>query len=209
MKTKNIKPHNNTYLFYLIENLKSKDKKIRYQVLNDIMKLSRSKKRIQKAELLKILNETSYSSNWEERYISMYALSRYMWRSGSFEEVKTAYNNVLRLLEDSDGRVRMAAKNALEHFSRWFTTYVFCGGYIHFNEKEVINLWMNSLFMLWEKTKQMDKGKRQEHMMRCVEILFRTDMDELLTPTQLKKYDEIWNKIQELDNEYNELLANS
>jgi hypothetical protein len=165
--------------------------------------LSRSRKYKQKQNLLDLVNKKSFSSNWEERYVSMYALSRYMWRSGKFEDLKETYSNVLRLLEDQDGRVGVAARNALEHFRSFFTMHAF-GGYSHFNEKEIVNLWIDSLFLLWDKTKNMEEGKKQYRMMRCVKTLFRTDMEAYLTRPQLKKYDEIWDKIQELNELYNE-----
>ncbi len=48
-----------------INKIKSKDKKIRYKALDEIMKLSRSRKIKQKTEILKILNEKSFSEEWE------------------------------------------------------------------------------------------------------------------------------------------------
>ena len=101
-------------IFYLINSIKSKDKKTRYRALDDIMKLSRSKKIKQKTELLKVLNEKSLSKEWEERYVSMYGISRFKWKCGQFKDLKEVYQNVLRLLEDGDGRVRVAAFNALD-----------------------------------------------------------------------------------------------
>ena len=111
----------------LINRIKSKDRKARYKVLDQIMELSRSKKIKQKAELLKILNEKSFSTEWEERYVSMYGISRFMWRNGKFVDLKETYDNVLRLLEDENDRVRLAAFNALEHFRTFFTFFVYRG----------------------------------------------------------------------------------
>lgn len=88
----------------IIEKIKSKDKKIRYKALDKVMELSRSNKNKQKEELLRILNGRVSSENWEERYVSMYALSRIMWKNGRFENFQRAYHDVLRLLEDKDGR---------------------------------------------------------------------------------------------------------
>lgn len=186
-----------------IENIKSKDKKVRYKALDEIMKLSRSNKRKQKTELLKILNEKSFSKNWEERYISMYGISRYMWRKGKFEDLKQTYNNVLRLLEDEDGRVRIAAFNALEHFRGFFFSFVL-GAYTKFDEKEVVKLWMGSLFLLWDKTKSMKRGKKHYHLMKCVDTLFRPDMEDYLNNKEFRKYCEIWDKLQEVEEIYNE-----
>ena len=157
----------------------------------------------QKAELLKILNEKSFSAEWEERYISMYGISRYMWRGGKFESLKKTYHNVVRLLEDEDSRVRVAAFNALEHFRSFFIWFVY-GGYPNFDEKEIVKLWMDSLFLLWDKTKSMEKSKKQYHLMKCVDTLFRPDMEEYLNNKEYKKYNEIWNKLQEIGEIYNE-----
>lgn len=87
MITRNIKPHNNTHLFYLIENLKSKDKKIRYHVLNDIMKLFRSKKRTQKAELLKILNEKNFNEMEKRLLYQVMEVSKSMIESFKFRMI--------------------------------------------------------------------------------------------------------------------------
>ena len=187
----------------IINRIKRKDKKTRYKALDEIMKLSRSNKRKQKAELLKILNEKSFSDNWEERYVSMYGISRYMWRGGKFNDLKNTYQNVLRLLEDEDGRVRVAAFNSLEHFRTFFTFFVYrC--YNNFNEKEIVKLWMNSLFLLWDKTKATEKGRLQRHLMKCVDALFRPDMEDYLSEKEYRKYTEIWNKLQEIEEVYNE-----
>ena len=187
----------------ILDGLKSKDKKKRYKARDEIMKLSRSMKRKQKAELLNTLNEKSVSPDWEERYISMYGISRYMWRNGRFDDLGRTYANVLRLIEDDDGRVRAAARNALEHFRSFFTTFVY-GSYNHFDEKKVVRLWLESLFLLWDRTKSMEEGKKQYHLIRCVDTLFRPDMEGYLTNKEYKKYREIWDKLQELDELYNE-----
>src|SRR3989344_4478360 len=84
----------------LIEKVKSKDRKARYKALEEITKLSRSNKSRQKAELLKKLHEKASSSLWEERYFSMYAISRVMWKSGKLEDFQKSYSDVLKLLED-------------------------------------------------------------------------------------------------------------
>ena len=118
----------------------------------------RSRKRKQKAELLKILNKKSFSTEWEERYFSMYGISRYMWRGGKFNDLKNTYQNVLRLLEE----------------------FVY-GVYSNFDDKEIVKLWMDSFFLLWDKIKSMEKSKKQHHLMKCVENLFRSDMEEYLS----------------------------
>ena len=187
----------------LIERIKSKDQKIRYKALEEITKLSRSNKSKQKTELLKKLHEKVLSEDWEERYISMYTISRFMWRSGKFEDFQKAYSNVLKLLEDSDGRVRIAAFNALEHFRGYFITYTF-GEIYHFDKKEMIKSWLDSLLSLWDKTKMLKSAKKQSFMMKCVDTLFRPDMEEYLSKKEYQQYMEIWEKLQELNEEYNE-----
>lgn len=187
----------------LLEKIKSKDKKIRYQALEEVMELSRSKKSKQKIELLKILQEKASAENWEERYIAMYALSRFMWRSGRFEDFQCAYQKVLESLEDEDGRVRIAAFNALEHFRGFFIAYVY-GGLNHFNKNDLVKLWLDSLISLWDKTKGLKPGKKQYFLMRCVDTLFRPDMEGHLNNKEGRKYLEIWNKLQELEEEYSE-----
>ena len=117
--------------------------------------------------------------------------------------MRRTYHNVLKLLEDEGGRVRVSAFNALEHFRSFFITFAF-GGYNHFDEKEIVKLWMNSLFLLWDKTKSMEKGKKQYNLMKCVDALFRPDMEDYLNNKEYKKYDEIWNKLQEIEEIYNE-----
>ena len=191
------------YAVNIINRIKSKDRKIRYKALDEIMNLSRSRKRKQKAELLKILNEKSFSKDWEERYVAMYGISRFMWRSGKFDDLRKTYYNVLRLLEDDDGRVRVAAFNAMEHFRTFFTFFVY-SDYSNFNEKEIVKLWTNSLFLLWDKTKSMEKSKRQRYLMKCVDNLFRSDMEEYLSKKEYKKYNEIWDKLQKIEEIYNE-----
>ena len=187
----------------LIERIKSIDKKVRNKALELVMKLSRSNKSKQKSEFLTILHNKAFSENWEERYISMYAISRFMWRSGKFEDFQKAYSNMLRLLEDQDGRVRIAAFNALEHFRGFFIVFAF-GELNHFDKKEMIKLWLDSLILLWDKTKTINQGKQQYFMMKCVDALFRPDMEEYLNGKESKKYIEIWKKLQELNEEYNE-----
>ena len=191
------------YAVNIINRIKSKDKKTRYKALDEIMKLSRSRKRKQKAELLKILNEKSFSTEWEERYVSMYGISRYMWRNGKFADLKETYYNVLRLLEDENGRVRVASFNALGHFRSFFITFAF-GGYSNFDEKEVIKLWMDSLFLLWDKTKSMEKGKKRYLLIKSVDTLFRPDREGYLNNKEYRKYNEIWDKLQEIEEIYNE-----
>ncbi len=78
------------------------------------MKLSRSNKSKQKSEFLNILQNKAFSENWEERYISIYAVSRFWWRSGKFEDFQKAYSNVLRLLEDETAR-RIASVKLTEN----------------------------------------------------------------------------------------------
>ena len=72
--------------------------------------------------------------------------------------IKNYFQN--RLLEDEDGGVRVSAFNALEHFRNFFITFAF-GGYNPFDEKEIVKLWMNSLFLLWDKTKSLKKLKKE------------------------------------------------
>ena len=187
----------------LIEEIKSKDPKVRYKALEEIMKLSRSNKSKQKKELLDILHKKASSSSWEERYVSMYAISRVMWRSGKFEDFQKAYYDVLRLLEDEDGRVRMAAFNALESFRGFFVMHVY-GGLNHFNKEEIVKQWITSLISLWDKTKSSEQEKQQYFLMKCVDTLFRPDMEEYLSKKERCKYMEIWEKLQELNEEYNE-----
>ena len=187
----------------IIANIKSKDKKLRYLALEEIMAISRSNKKKQKAQLLNSLNEKAKSRDWEERYVSMYGISRFMWRSGTFEDFKKTYYHVLKLLEDEDGRVRIAAFYALEHFRSFFIAFVF-GGLNHFHKKDIAPLWLHSLIVLWEKTKAMDNGKQQYFLMKCIDTLFRSDMEEYLNDKEHRIYIEIWDKLQELENEYNE-----
>ena len=70
----------------LIERIKSKDQKVRYQALELVVNLSRSNKRKKKRDLLNILHAKASSEHWEERYVSMYAISRFMWRNEKFED---------------------------------------------------------------------------------------------------------------------------
>ena len=188
----------------LINSIRSKDKRERYKALDEIRDLSRSRKTNQKTELLKILNDKSFSDDWEDRYISMYGISRIRWRFNRFEELKKAYKNALRLLEDKDGRVRIAAFNALDRsFISFFISFEI-DRLEKFDEKEVVKLWMSSLFSLWDKTKAETNYKIQYHLMRCVDTLFRPDMDCYLNDEEYVKYKEIWEQVQELDGLYNE-----
>ena len=190
-------------LLKIVNNIKSKDKKLRYKALEGITHISRSRKIKQKIEILKILNEKSFSLRWEEKYISMYALSRFMWRGGKFKDLKQAYHNVIRLLEDNDGRVRMAAFNALVHFRSFFVMFAY-GAYSDFDEKEIVKLWTDSLFLLWDKTKSIEKSKKQQYLMKCIDTLFIPDMEDYLSKKDYKKYKEIWDKLQEIEEIYNE-----
>lgn len=187
----------------LIERIKSKDQKVRCKALEEITKLSKSNRRKQKAEMLRILPEKASSSSWEERYVAMYALSRIRWRSGKWEDFHRAYSNALRLLEDDNGRVRIAAFNVLEHFRGYFIACTF-GEMDHFDKKEMVKLWLDSLLSLWDKTKRLESGKTQSFMMKCVDTLFRPDMEEYLSKKEYQQYMEIWEKIRELNEEYNE-----
>src|SRR3989344_9613370 len=128
----------------LIETITNKERKIRYKALERIGELSRSNKREKKEELLNVLHTKAASVNWEERYVSMYAISRYMWKNDTFQEFQRAYSNVLQLLEDEDGRVRIAAFNALERFREFFIAYMY-GLLSDFNRKDVIKIWFDSL----------------------------------------------------------------
>ncbi|HIH11116.1 TPA: hypothetical protein HA241_02925 [Candidatus Woesearchaeota archaeon] len=187
----------------LIQRIKSNDKKVRYQALEQVMKLSRSNKRKQKAVFLSVLHEKALSEKWEERYISMYTISRFMWKNGCFDDFKETYNYVLKLLEDQDGRVRIAAFNALENFRGFFIACVY-GGLTNFPEKDIVKLWLDSLILLWDKTKSIKEGKQQYFLMKCVDTLFRPDMESYLNNKEYKKYMEIWEKLQELNEEYDE-----
>jgi len=128
-----------------------------------------------------------------------------MWHSGKFEDFKKTYKNVLRLLEDEDGRVRVTAFNALEQFRGFFITFTF-GGNNHFEEKLIVKLWMGSLFLLWEKTKSAE-GRLQYHLMKCTDALFRPDMEGYITNKEYRQYTDIWEQLQELNELYNEFGA--
>ncbi len=184
----------------VIKNIKSKDRKVRYAALEAITKLSNSK---QKQELLTILHEKAASNPWEDRYVAMYALSRFRWRSGTFADFSKTYQQVLHLLEDEDGRVRVTAFNALEHFRGYFIAFIF-GEMKQFEQKEVASLWLNSLFSLWQKTKSIKDKKKKYFMMKCIDTLYRPDMEEYLSPQDYRKYMEIWKKLLELNEAYNE-----
>ena len=187
----------------LIETITNKERKIRYKALERIGELSRSNKREKKEELLNVLHTKAASVNWEERYVSMYAISRYMWKNDTFQEFQRAYSNVLQLLEDEDGRVRVAAFNALERFREFFIAYMY-GMLSDFNRKDVIKIWFDSLIRQWDKAKNTEQGKKQIFMMRCVDVLFRPDMEEHLNNKEYEKYVDIWDKLQELEIEYRE-----
>ena len=126
-----------------------------------------------------------------------------MWKNSKFEDFQKAYSTVLRLLEDQDGRVRIAAFNALEHFRGFFIMYVY-GGLNHFNQEDIVQLWIDSLISLWDKTKDLKEIKQQYFLMKCVDTLFRPDMEGYLNKKEYQKYIGIWDKLQELNNEYNE-----
>ena len=186
----------------IVQNIKSNDKIVRYKALDQVMDISRSNKVKHKAELLELLHQKAISTDWNERYISMYAISRFMWGLNQFEDFKKTYSYVLKLLEDEDCRVRIAAVNALENFRGLFIAYVY-GGLNHFPEKDIVKLWLDSLILLWDKTKNTKQRKQQYFMMKCVDTLFRSDLEGYLNNNEYKKYMEIWDKLQELKEEYN------
>ena len=45
----------------------------------------------------------------------------------------------------------------------------------------------------------MEKGKKQYHLMKCVDALFRPDMEDYLSEKEYRKYNEIWDKLQEIE----------
>ena len=169
--------------------LKSKDKEIRYKSLDKILDLSRSNKISWKKEFLKSVLLKSSSKNWEKRYVAMYAISRFYRRNWEFEEFKSQFLKVLRLLEDADGRVRIAARNALEHFRTNFLLFVW--GEWKTNEKEIETLWTGSLFLLWEKIDAIDEEIMQMHIVQCIKLLYQHDMDAYLSKN-FKKYEQVW-----------------
>lgn len=186
----------------LINALKSKDKKTRYRTLDTIVKLSRSNKITWKREFLSLVLSKSSSDDWEERYIAMYAISRFYHRKWDIEEFKKQFLNVLKLIEDKDGRVRIVARNALEHFRTNFLW--FCWGEWKTNEKELVELWKESLFSLWGKIASLEEGKLQLHLLRCIKALYQHDMEAYLSKKDFGKFQEIWDKINELDERYYE-----
>ncbi len=187
----------------LINSLKSKDKKARCRALDSILKLSRSNKTKWKKEFLNLILSKSTADGWEERYIAMYAISRFYRKNWDFEEFKKQFLNVLNLTEDKDGRVRIAAKNALEHFRTSFL--LFCWGEWGANEKELVELWKQSLFSLWERIDSLEEGRMQLHLIECIKILFQNDMEAYLSRKDFNKYHEIWDNLMELDEKYYEL----
>lgn len=187
----------------LLADLLHEDKNTRYAALDAIRKIACSRNMKQKSELLKALNEKSHSGLWEDRYVSMYGISRYMWHIGKIEDLKETYSNVVRLVADEEGRVRIAAFNALEHFRGFFVSFVY-GGFGHFEEKAIVRLWMDSLFLLWDKVTSTEEGKLQQHLLKCVERLYRPDLEEYLTKKEREKYNAIWHKLQELNALYDE-----
>ena len=80
----------------LIDALKSKDKKVRYKVLDNIMKLSWSNKTTHKQEFLNLVLLKSDSKDWEERYVAMYAVSRFYRKNWDFEDFRKQFLNALR-----------------------------------------------------------------------------------------------------------------
>ncbi|MBI2548789.1 hypothetical protein HYW21_05555 [Candidatus Woesearchaeota archaeon] len=186
----------------LIGALKSKDKKVRYKVLDNIMKLSRSNKTTHKQEFLNLVLLKSDSNDWEERYVAMYAVSRFYRKNWDFKDFRKQFLNALRLIDDNDGRVRIAARNALEHFRTNFL--LFTWGEWDTDEKEIVDLWSDSLFSLWEKIRSLEEGKMQLHFIECIKILYQHDMDAYLNKQDYKKYQQIWEKVNELDNLYYE-----
>ncbi len=187
---------------YIFNALKSKDKKIRYKALDKILEFSRSKKTTWKKEFFKSVLLKSSSKDWKERYAVMYAISRFIRKNWDFEEFKKQFLNILRLIEDIDGRVRIAVRNALEHFRTSFLFY--CWGEWKVDENELLPLWKSSLFSLGEKAIRTDNGKMQAHMIQCVKILFQNDLEDCLNKSDHNKYKSLWNKINELDEFYYE-----
>jgi hypothetical protein len=182
--------------------LKSKDKKIRYRALDKILEFSRSNKTLWKKDFLNTVLLKSASKDWEERYLAMYAISRFMRKNWDFEDFKIQFLNIVLLLEDVDGRVRIAARNALEHFR---TSFLFYGwGEWKVDENKLLLLWKSSLFSLGAKVINMNNGKMQAHMVQCVKILFQNDLEDCLNTSDHKKYETLWNKINELDEMYYE-----
>jgi hypothetical protein len=182
--------------------LKSKDKKIRYDALDNILKLSRSNNTSWKKEFLNSVLLKSNSTDWEERYVAMYAISRFMKKNWDFQEFKCQFLNVLQLIEDMDGRVRIAARNALEHLRTNLLFYSW--GEWKVDSYEIIPLWKNALFLLGEKAILMNNGKMQAHLVQCVKTLFQNDLEESLNKSDHKRYEELWRKICELDEYYYE-----
>jgi len=182
--------------------LKSKDKKIRYKALDTILKFSRSNKTSWKKEFIESVLLKSSSKDWEDRYVVMYAISRFYRRDWKFEDFKKQFLNVLRLLEDADGRVRIAARNALEHFRTSFLLFIF--GQWKTDSKQIVDLWRDSLFLLWEKIDAMGQGKMQLHLVQCIKIIYQHDMDAYLNKKDFERYEKIWNKVIELDDFYYE-----
>ncbi len=186
----------------LINSLKNKDKKLRYKTLDAILHLSRSNKHKLKKEFLRLILFKSVSDDWEERYVAMYALSRFYRRNWNLQEFKEQFLNVFRLIQDSDGRVRIAARNALEHFRSNFLYFVW--GEWKVDGAEVVTLWKESLYLLWEKIKATKKGKMQAYLVECIKILYQHDMDSYLDKKDFEKYSRIWDKVNELDEFYYE-----
>lgn len=184
----------------LIDSLKSKDKKMRYRVLDAILKLSRSNKKALKEDFLNLILLKSNAQDWEERYIAMYAISRFYKKDWDFERFRSQFLNTLNLIEDTDGRVRIAARHVLEHFRTNFLLFTW-GGW-DTDEQKIVELWAGSLFSLWEKIKSIEEGKMQLHLLQCIKILYQHDMDDYLNNKDYRKYKEIWKKVNELDELY-------
>ena len=180
--------------------VKDKNKKVRHTALENITLFSRSNNVKWKKSFLELILLKSNSSDWEERYVAMYALSRFMTKNWDFEDFKKQFLNTLRLLEDSDGRVRIAARTSLEHLRMSFLLFIF--GQWKTDGKELVELWKNALFETWKKIEDLGEGKMQAHLLQCSKILYQHDMDAYLNKEDFKKYEHIGNNIRALDDFY-------
>jgi hypothetical protein len=193
----NMKSQSNEDLFNA---LKSKDKKTRYFALDEIMKLSRSNKTLLKNDFLKRVLSKSSSLDWEERYVAMYAVSRFYLQNWEFDQFKMHFLNALKLNEDADGRVRVAAKNTLDHFRT--SIMLLRLGIWKTNDEKIIRLWKDSLFALWEKIVPMEKGKLQLHLIECIKIFYLCGLEGYLSGKDCHKYWQTWKEINELNQLY-------
>jgi len=184
----------------LINALKSKDKKIRYKTLDTILQLSHSNKSRWKDCFLNLILSKSVSEDWEDRYVAIYAISRFYQKNWDFEKFKKQFLNAVKLIEDKDGRVRIAARNALEHFRLNFL--YFSWGEWKVDKKKIVELWKESLYSLWEKIDATEEDKIKVHLVECIRILCQHYMDEYLTKKDFEKYLQIWNTVNELDERY-------